>query len=258
MRFAWAVAMGGPRAPQTPRGAAFGAALCAVVLLALPARADDTTVDRRAAAARELDRPHTIFELNGGFLLLPGALVCPTSLNDCNHGEASLAVGVRNLYRFHAFAIGAGIQWATTLRSDAGRGDPSLQREHTRRYFLIEAMARYYFARSRGWDAWAGATLGVVVVNDSWTTLVNRDPPTDTEFVGPVATTLGTTGFAGGICAGAEWAFARNLSLGPSIRYSNWVLPSVRAVTPTLDVASLSGRLDVFDIGIRLSYRLAL
>jgi opacity protein-like surface antigen len=235
-----------------------GSAICAVVLATQPAHADDTTVDRRAAAARELDQPHTIFELNGGFLLLPGALVCPTSLNDCNHGEASLAVGVRNLYRFHAFAVGGGIQWATTLRSDAARGDPSLQREHTRRYFLIEAMFRYYFAHSLAWDFWGGATLGAVVVNDSWSTVSERDPYGDTQFVGPLATTIGTTGFAGGVCAGAEWAFARNLSLGPSIRYSNWILPNTRAVSPTLDVASLSGRLDVFDIGIRLSYRLAL
>ena len=57
---------------------------------------------------------------------------------------------------------------------------------------------------------------------------------------------------------GAEWAFARNLSVGPSFRYMNWILPSTRAVSPLGDVASLSGRLDVFDIGIRLMYRLAL
>jgi hypothetical protein len=237
---------------------ALGPLLAAVVLAASPARADDTTVDRRAAAARELDRPHTIFELNAGFLLLPGALVCPTSLDDCNHGEASLAIGVRNLYRFHDFAVGAGIQWATTLRSDAARGDPTLQREHTRRYFLVEAMVRYYFAKSRAWDFWAGATAGVVVVNDSWSTLADRSPYSPIEFVGPEAATLATEGFTGGLCAGAEWAFARNLSLGPSFRYMNWILPSTRAVSPTGDLASLSGRLDVFDVGIRLTYRLAL
>jgi hypothetical protein len=239
---------------------ALGPALVALpaALVALPARADDTTAERGAAAARELDRPHTIFELNAGFLLLPGALVCPTSLDDCNHGEASLAIGVRNLYRFHDFAVGAGIQWATTLRSDAARGDPSLQREHTRRYFLIEGMFRYYFAHSRSWDFWGGATVGVVIVNDSWSTVADRDPPSDTEFVGPEAATLGTTGFTGGICAGGEWAFARNLSLGPSFRYMNWVLPNTRAVSATGDLASLAGRLDVFDIGIRLTYRLAL
>jgi opacity protein-like surface antigen len=237
---------------------AFAPALCAAALAPLPARADDTTVDRRAAAARELDRPHTMFELNAGFLLLPGALVCPQSLDDCNHGEASLAIGVRNLYRFHDLAVGAGIQWATTLRSDAARGDPSLQREHSRRYFLVEAMFRYYLAKSRTWDFWVGATAGAVVVNDSWSTVSDRSPAFDTQFVGPQAATLGTEGFAAGVGAGAEWAFTRNLSLGPSFRYSNWILPSTRAVSPTGDVASLSGRLDVFDIGFRLTYRLAL
>src|SRR5262245_61708271 len=79
-------------------------------------------------ATRERDRPHTLVELNTAFLLLPGALVCPQTLDPatCKRGEFSLVVGLQNFYRFGAFAVGAGIQWATTLRSDAALGDPAL------------------------------------------------------------------------------------------------------------------------------------
>jgi hypothetical protein len=176
----------------------------------------------------------------------------------CKRGEFSFAVGLQNVYRWRAFGFGAGIQWATTLRSDAANGDPSLQREHSRSYFLVEGLARYYFIRARSWEWWAGANAGVVIVNDSWTVNADRNPYADTDFVGPRAATLGTEGVTVGASIGGEWTFARNWSLGPSLRYSSWFLPNKPQMSPTLDVASLSGRLDMFDIGIRVSYRIAL
>ncbi len=223
------------------------------------ARADDTT-DRIAVAAHEMDRPHTLAEANTGFLLLPGALVCPQTLDPstCKRGEFSFAIGLQNVYRFGPFAFGAGIQWATTLRSDASQGDPSLQREHTRSYFLVEGLFRYYFLRSKSWDFWAGVTGGLVVVNDSWSEDADRNPPTNTAFVGPRAATIGTLGGTIGVCAAAEWTFWPNWSFGPSLRYANWILPETRQMSPTLDVASLAGRLDMIDVGIRLTYRIAL
>jgi hypothetical protein len=235
------------------------AALVSLTWSVTSARADDATAER-AIAARKLDRPHTAVELSTGFLLLPGALVCPqsTAPETCQRGEFSFAAGLQNIYRFHAWAVGAGIQWAHTLRSDAANGDPSLQRQHSRSYFLVEALGRFYFLRSKAWDFWAGATVGLVVLNDSWSTIADRAPYEGTDNPGPKAATLGTEGFALGICAGAEWTFLPNWSFGPSIRYSNWVLPDQRAMSPTLDVASLAGRLDIFDVGIRVSYRIAL
>ncbi len=228
------------------------------MLVATPARADDTTVSARAAAAREQDRPHTQAELATGFLLLPGALVCPTTLNACKRGEFSFAAGLQNVYRIHAFAFGAGIQWATTLRSDAAAGDPTLQREHSRSYFLVEALGRYYFLHSKAWDFWVGSTFGLVVVNDSWSELADRSPYEDTATIGPRAATLGTEGFTLGVNAGAEWSFLPNWSFGPSLRYSNWFLPSTRGMSPTGDLASLAGRNDVIDVGIRITYRISL
>jgi len=247
----------GPAAP-----ALIGGAL-AVLTFAAPARADDTGASTGASTAdatREVARPHTLAEINTGFFLLPGALVCAQTLDPstCKRGEFSWAIGLQNVYRFGPFGLGAGIDWATTLRSDAANGDPSLQREHTRRYFLVEGLFRYYFLSRKSWNFWAGGTVGLVVVNDSWSEDADRNPPTDTEFVGPRAATIGTVGLSLGIVAAAEWVFLPNWSFGPSLRYANWILPDQRQVSPTLDVASLAGRLDMIDVGIRLTYRIPL
>jgi hypothetical protein len=238
--------------------AAFAAALFAVG----SARAEEIAGARLSSAARDKDRPHTLFELGSGFFLLPGALVCKVANADgtCqsgNRGEFSLAFGLQNMYRIGRFGIGGGIQWATTLRTDAALGDSALQRSHSRRYFLYEAQGRYYFVASKSWDFWAGATIGGVVVNDSWSTKADREPYADTAFVGPRAATLGSEGLTLGACMGGEWSFAPNWSLGPSLRYSLWFL-SAPPPSPTRDAASLSGRLDMIDVGVRVAYRLSL
>ncbi len=220
-----------------------------------PAPAPAPTI---SAEQRERDRPHTFAAVNAGVLALPGALVCPQTVNDCSRGELSMAIGIQNTFRYHAFGFGAGITWATTLRTDAARGDASLERDHSRRYFLVEAEFRYYALRTRFIEYWVGATVGGVVVNDSWSEKADRDPYSDAALVGPRAATLGTEGLAAGLTAGLEWTFARNWSFGPQLRYSSWFLPSTRGVSPTLDVASLSGRVDMFNVGAVIGYRLAL
>lgn len=239
------------------------AAVAAGIALALgssAARADDNAASRRAAEARERDRPHTLLELNTGFLMLPGAIVCPQTIDPdtCKRGEFSMAFGLQNVWRWKAFGFGGGIQWATTLRSDAAQGDPSLEREHSRRYFLVEAQARYYFVSRKAWEFWAGINVGGVVVNDSWSEKADRQPYADTAFVGPRASTVGTEGLTMGASIGGEYSLTQNLSIGPSLRYSSWFLPSTRVQSPTLDVASLSGRLDMIDVGLRVAYRIAL
>jgi hypothetical protein len=248
------------KAPLRRANAPLAGVVLALVAFGWPrvARADDTTAAARAAAARLQDQPHTAAEFTTGFLLLPGALVCPTSVTSCKRGDFSFALGLQNMYRFHHFAVGAGIIWATTLRSDAAAGDPSLQREHSRSYFLVEGIGRYYFPRAGAWDFWAGGTVGLVVLSDSWSTIADRDPYEGTASIGPQAQTLGTEGFAIGVGGGAEWSFLPNWSFGPAVRYANWFLPSTRATTPTLDVASLAGRLDVIDVTVHITFRVAL
>jgi hypothetical protein len=236
-----------------------GAALSVAALLAAPAaRADETAAARRAEAAHEMDRPYTMAEVSGGVLALPGAEVCPTSLDQCSRGEVSLAVGIHNLYRYGPVGVGAGILWATTLRSDSAQGAEVLERDHSRRYFIVEGALRYYGIRVKSWELWAGGTLGMVVVNDSWSVKADRDPPADTAFVGPRAATLGTEGLATGVGVGTEFSFFQNWAFGANLRYSMWFLPDEREVSPTGDLASLSGRVDMFDVGLLLSYRIAL
>ena len=235
-----------------------GAALVSIAALAPDARADESASARRAIAAREMDRPYTLAEVELGFLALPAAEVCIRSPTDCEQGEGSLAVGIHNHYRFGSFAIGAGIDWATTLRSDVARGEPSLRREHSRSYFLVEGQFRYYALRLNDWEGWVGATLGGVVVNDSWSVLADRQPYADTDFVGPRASTLGTEGLSAGIGIGAEWSFRPSWSVGVTLRYANWFFPQNPKPLPLNDPASLSGRVDMVALVIALAYRIAL
>lgn len=243
------------------RAATLAAALAAFVSVASvvsSASADDSAASRRAIAAREMDRPYTLAEVELGLLALPAAEVCIQSTADCEQGEGSLAVGIHNHYRFGSFAIGAGINWAQTLRSDAARGDPSLQREHSRSYFLFEGQFRYYALRLTEWELWTGVSLGGVIVNDSWSVLADRSPYADTDFVGPRESTLGTEGFSAGIGVGAEWSFRPSWALGMALRYANWFFPQDPKPLPLNDPASLSGRVDMLALSIRLAYRIAL
>jgi hypothetical protein len=222
------------------------------------AEADETAQARRASAARERGRPYTMAEFSAGFLALPAAQVCLTSLTNCSRGEFSLALGIHNLYRYRAFGFGAGIEWAATVRNDSARGALELERDHARRYFLVEGQVRYYFVQRASLEWWAGATLGGVVVNDSWSVIADRSPYADTAFVGPRGATLGTEGITAGIAAGFEWSFAKNWSWGTKLRYASWFLPEQRKISPTGDLASLSGRVDMFDLGVAIAYRIAL
>jgi hypothetical protein len=233
-------------------------AAIAALLFATRASADETSAARRATAAREMNRPHTMAELSTGFLALPAADVCIKSLTDCSRGEFSVAVGLDNFYRFRSFALGAGIEWATTVRNDAAGGAPELEREHSRRYFLVAAKVRYYFLRIKAWELWGGATLGGVVVRDAWSVFSDRNPYADTDLVGPRAATIGTEGLAAGAGFGAEWSFAPNWSFGTKLLYSSWFFPRQPKTSPTLDFASLSGRVDMFSVGFIIAYRIAL
>lgn len=196
-------------------------------------------------------------ELGANILTLPAAEVCIT-IDTCEEGETSVGFGIQNIYRYQSIGFGAGLRWATTLRSDAANGAVALERDHTRRYFFVEGQFRYYAIRQSSWEWWVGGTVGGVVVNDSWTVKADREPYTDAAFVGPRAATIGTEGLATGLGLGTEWAFAENWSLGAQLRYSIWVLPSQREQSPTGDSASLSGRVDMIDLNLVIAYRIAM
>lgn len=223
------------------------------------ARGDETASARRAAAAREMDRPYTMAELSGGLLSLPFADVCLTQDKaSCAQGESSVAVGLANLYRTGPIGFGAGIVYARTLRGDAAAGDPSLERSHSRGYFLVEAQFRYYALRTKSWEWFLGPILGGVIVNDSWSVKADRQPYSDAAYIGPRAATIGTEGLAFGASVGGEYSLANNWSFGAHLRYSSWFLPQNPERSPTGDTASLSGRVDMIDFGLVIAYRIAL
>ncbi len=228
-------------------------------LASATAWAEDTSFsERQAVAAREQGRPHTIVEVGTGVVALPAAEVCPAEANRCRTGEVSLGIGLRNIYQFGAFGVGAGVIWATTLRNDDARGAAELEREHSRRYFHVETLFRYSFVQTADAEGWLGGTLGLVMVLDEWTVRADREPKNTVKFVGPESLVIGTEGFTTTIAAGGSWIFADNFSVGGMLRYGNWILPFEPETSPVGDVASLSGRVDVFDLTLALAYRLAL
>lgn len=220
---------------------------------------DRPAVQSQSSSARSLrSDPHTTVEAGLALQALPAAEVCPLSPDNCEKGETSIAFSLHNLYHLGPFGFGAGIVWAFGLRSDAAAGDEdgSLGREHSRGYFAFEGLFRYYFWRAAAWELWAGATVGGVVVRDSWDTLADREPYSDIETVGPRAQTISTWGFAAGLGVGFQWNFSDAGIFGTRVRYSNWVFPEERELLPTGDPVSLAGRVDVFDFGLAVAYRL--
>lgn len=229
----------------------------AIAALSPEASADSSTPTQVAIAAHELERPYMLAELATGLITLPAAEVCLT-VENCKDGETSVGVGIQNLYRYKAIGFGAGIRWATTLRSDAAEGAQALEREHSRRYFFVEGQFRYYVLWESSWEWWLGTTLGGVVVNDSWSVKSDREPANDADFVGPRSVTIGTEGLTAGLGIGSQWAFLDNWSIGAQLRYCVWILPSTREESPTGDSASLSGRVDMIDFSLAVSYRIAM
>jgi hypothetical protein len=219
---------------------------------------DTSVTARRAVAAREQGIPYTVVEVGAGVIALPAAEVCPTSLDQCQTGEVSLGLGIRNVYQFGPFGVGAGVVWGTSLLEEDARGAAYLEREHTRRYFQVEGLFRYSFVETPDAEGWVGGTVGLVMVLDEWSVRADRDPPNTVRFVGPESLVIGTEGFTTTVGAGGSWIFAENFSLGGVFRYGNWILPFEPETSPVGDVASLSGRVDVFDLTVSLAYRLAL
>jgi hypothetical protein len=238
--------------------AAGSALVLASLATASDALADDSRGARRAVAARERGLAYTMVEANVGIYALPAATVCPTSLDQCETGEVSIALGLANSYQIGPYGFGALINWATTLRDDAARGAPQLEREHSRRYFLVETFFRYLVVQKKKYEFWVAGFLGGVGVSDSWTVKLDRDPIGTVQFVGPRSSTIGTLGVAFGPGVGGSYILIDNFSVGGVFTYENWILPFEPKTSPTGDVASLSGRLDVFHLGLSAAYRLPL
>jgi hypothetical protein len=164
-----------------------------------------------------------------------------------------------SLARLSTFGFGAGVEWGLGLRPTKVAGDPELERKHTRTYFLVEGQFRYYLPPFINWDWWIGTSVGLVVINDSWTTLADREPYSDVDFVGPKATSLRTEGLSTALGIGGLWNFYDRFVFGAQFRYANWLLPRDREKAPLEgDQASFAGRLDVLQVGVLVGYAIPL
>jgi hypothetical protein len=234
------------------------AALLALLAPSLALADESSSAARRARAAQEQDRPHMMAEVGAALLTLPAADLCIARGCESGQTETSLGFSIQNIYRYRSMGFGAGIRWAATLLNNKANGAPELERDHSRRYFFFDAQFRYYAIQKSDWEWWVGGTIGGVVVNDSWSVKEDRDPYADTAFVGPRAATIRTEGFETGLGLGTDWGFASNWSLGAQLRYSIWILPFEREESPTGDSASLKGLVNMIDIGLVITYRIAM
>lgn len=221
------------------------------------------------AAAHEAGQPHPgghlarerlsgMAEFGLGWLLLPGANVCvEPSVAGCSQGDSSLSLEAWQLFRVRrSFAAGAGMVLGLTPTTDAPREDPpGVSRDHARRYFTIEATARYYPITTDTLEGWAGLTGGLVVVSDRFE---STEGQSQYELIGPRGVTIRTEGFTVGLAVGAAYLLGSHWSLGASLRYGSWFLPETPAKSPFGDEASLRGQNNVLSAGLSVAYRVPL
>jgi hypothetical protein len=197
-------------------------------------------------------------ELGLGWLTLPGAQVCTKrSEASCEEGDSSPDIEVWQLYRANPrAAIGAGITLGLVPTNDAfGNDQQGIAREHSRSYFAIEGMGRYYPWTGRTTEAWLGLTGGLVVVSDSYS---SAEPSSGRALVGQSGSVIRTEGYTIGVGAGGDYLFADNWSVGLQARYGIWFLPQRAETNVFGDEASLTGRNSMFAFVLTFAYRIAL
>ena len=205
---------GGPRLP---------AAWLPTVALALPSPAAAAEDDPRPGTlAAAVEQPTGTAEFGFGWLTLPGAEVCvERDEAGCRRGDSSLALEARQVFRpSSGFAAGAGLMLGLTPTTDAPRRDPEgIERDHTRRYFSAEVMARYYPYVGDTVEAWVGVTAGLAVVSDTFATRLEH--PNDNAVVGPRGVTIRSEGLALGSGVGIAYEFAPSWLWGGNLRYGS-------------------------------------
>jgi hypothetical protein len=233
-------------------------ALILITSLGVSARASaDTGVEggasldlpeaRQARGLAALERPTGIAEAGFGWLTLPGAEVCVV---ECSRGDTSFELDVWQLYRGNRrFALGAGILLALIPTNDGSDAN------HSRRYMTVEGTARYYPYVGENVEWWVGVTGGLVVVSDQYEVAKRRS---DRALLGPTGDTIRTEGGSIGIAGGPVVSLARHWTLGSTLRYGHWFLPSRPAVDALGNPASLTGRNTVVSLGVNLAFRLDL
>lgn len=215
--------------------------------LAQPEEGDDVAVTGRS----EFFRPYGAIEFGLGLLALPDAQVCAGDVG-CDQGDVSVEVDAWPLFRAsRRFAVGAGMTLALTPTQDAPQRDDTFPRVHTRRYFLVEGIGRYYFMHGRGVEVWSGLSAGLVVVSDNFR---SGAAPPNVSTIGAGTANIATEGLTLGLGAGATFGVNESLQLGATLRVANWFLPPAREQLPFGEEASLSGRVTMIHFALTAAY----
>jgi hypothetical protein len=213
---------------------------------------------RIARGLAALDRPTGMAEFGFGWLTLPGASVCVERLQSgCEQGDTSVELDAWQLYRFNTrIAVGAGLTLGLLTTTTAPRTDPLyVDRDHSRGYFMVEGIGRYYPYVGESFEAWGGITSGLVVVSDRFEAKAGFG---EKPLIGPRGVTIRTEGYAIGIAIGGALAFLPRWTLGATIRYGFWFLPEKPETDVFGDEASLTGRNTMLTIGLGIAYRIPL
>ncbi|MEM9693526.1 MAG: hypothetical protein AAGA56_13335 [Myxococcota bacterium] len=236
-----------------------GLALVALLSASPAAASEDGPLEPENEGVEELpvrDGPTSLLVAHAGMLGLPIAESCPFEGAPCEPGELAIDLGVGALGRIGDFAFGGGVSVGFGLRTTEAAGEPVFERQQRRSYFTFEGLFRYYLPPVRTFEWWVGASAGVVVVDDRWTALADRQPIVDADLVGPDALSISTEGGLVGLALGGTWMFSEIFFIGTELKYSNWVLPRRRQVSPLGDLASLAGRIDVVALHIVTGFEL--
>lgn len=197
-------------------------------------------------------------EVGLGWLVLPAADVCvERDIAGCTTGDSSLELDAWQIFRLTPrLAFGAGITLGLTPTTDAPRQDPpGVERDHSRGYFTVEGVFRYYAIARDSFEGWIGLTSGLVVVSDRFE---SREGRSDRALVGPRGVTIRTEGLTVGLAVGAALPLGPNWSLGAAARYGSWFLPQEPNTNPLGDEASLVGQNDVLSLVLTVGYRVPL
>jgi len=224
-----------------------------------PDSADATT----AALGRIIDRPHTVAEIEAGIIALPAAPISAgqsggaTPFGTIGRGDATLSTGLHVLYRWNRdFAAGAGVLFSPLPTSDPEYGGlRALPRTHARSYFFIGGEGRYIPLHYRWFEGWVGVSVGGVVIADRFTTNAGDDVA---PILGTKEVTVRTEGFAFGLQLGTNYYLSENWIAGATFRGYRWILPDTPRCTSIGDCATLSGNVEVLELGLTIGYRLPL
>jgi hypothetical protein len=199
---------------------------------------------------RDFARPHGVVEFGIGMLALPDAKLCGEA--GCDRGDVSLEVDAWPLFRASpSFAIGAGLTLALTPTQDVPQRNTRFQRDHSRRYFLVEGIGRYYLFHGQEREAWFGVSTGLVVVSDNFRTVTGGP---DQIIIGSNSANIATEGLSLGLAAGITFGVSEKLQVGGTLRVANWFLPAQQEVITFGEEASLANRVTMLNVALTVAY----